>query len=94
MQQTTATLQTPRERGRKPPHAPYSPMGQSHMLGSTRSTVTLAAGRLKEEKLITYKRAEIAIVDRKGLEKRACECYGIIKQHLDDFAAFDTDDTK
>jgi len=66
----------------------------SHMLGSTRPTVTLAAGRLKEERLITYQRAEIAIVDRKGLEKRACECYGVIKQHLDDFAAFDTDDTK
>ncbi len=66
----------------------------SHMLGSTRSTVTLAAGQLKEESLITYKRAEIAIVDRKGLEKRACECYGIIKKHLDDFASFDTDDTK
>jgi len=66
----------------------------SHMLGGTRPTVTLAAGRLKEERLITYQRAEIAIVDRKGLEKRACECYGVIKQHLDDFAAFDTDDTK
>jgi CRP-like cAMP-binding protein len=66
----------------------------SHMLGSTRPTVTLAAGRLKKEKLITYERAEITIVDRKGLEKRACECYGIIKQHLDDFSAFDTDDAK
>ena len=66
----------------------------SHMLGSTRPTVTLAAGRLKKEKLITYERAEITIVDRKGLEKRACECYGVIKQHLDDFAAFDTGDTK
>jgi len=66
----------------------------SHMLGSTRSTVTLAAGRLKKEKLITYARSAITIVDREGLEKRACECYGIIKQHLDDFAAFDTDDTK
>jgi len=29
----------------------------SHMLGSTRSTVTLAAVRLKKEKLITYERA-------------------------------------
>lgn len=66
----------------------------SHMLGSTRPTVTLAAGRLKREKLITYKQAEITIVDRRGLEKRACECYDVIKQHLDDFAAFDTDDTK
>jgi len=64
------------------------------MLGSTRPTVTLSTGRLKKEKLITYQRAEIAIVDRKGLEKRACECYGVIKQHLDDFAAFDTGDTK
>ena len=54
------------------------------------------AGRsaTEEGKLITYGRAEIAIVDRKGLEKRACEWYGTIKQHLDDFAAFDTDDTK
>jgi CRP-like cAMP-binding protein len=66
----------------------------SHMIGSTRPTVTLAAGRLKKEKLINYERAEITIVDRKGLEKRACECYRIIKQHLDDYAAFDTDDTK
>jgi CRP-like cAMP-binding protein len=66
----------------------------SHMLGSTRPTVTLAAGRLKKERLITYKRAEITIVDRNALEKRSCECYGVIKQHLDDFAAFDTDDTK
>jgi CRP-like cAMP-binding protein len=66
----------------------------SHMLGSTRPTVTLAAGRLKKEKLITYERLEITIVDRKGLEKRACECYRVLKQHLDDFAAFDTDDTK
>jgi CRP-like cAMP-binding protein len=66
----------------------------SHMLGSTRPTVTMVAGRLKKENLITYRRAEIVIVDRKGLEKRACECYRIIKQHLDDFAAFDTNDTK
>jgi len=66
----------------------------SHMLGSTRPTVTLAAGQLKREKLITYKRAVIEIVNRRGLEDRACECYGVIKQHLDDFAAFDTDDIK
>ena len=66
----------------------------SHMLGSTRPTVTLAAGRLKQEQLITYQRAVIEIVNRKGLEKRACECYGVIKRHLDDFAEFDTGDTK
>jgi CRP-like cAMP-binding protein len=78
-------------------HANYFKMSQeflSHMLGSTRPTVTLAAGRLKKEGLITYKQSVIEIIDQKGLEKRACECYGVIKQHLDDFAAFDTDDTK
>jgi hypothetical protein len=56
--------------------------------------VTLAAGRLKKERLITYERAEIMMVDLKGIEKRACESHGIIKQHLDDFAAFDLDDAK
>jgi Mn-dependent DtxR family transcriptional regulator len=66
----------------------------SHMLGSTRPAVMLAAGRLKKERLITYERAEITIVDRKGLEKRACECYGVINQYLNNFAAFDTDDIK
>lgn len=66
----------------------------AHMLGSTRPTVTLAAGKLKKEKLITYTRSQITIVDRSGLEKRACECYEVIKHHLNDFAAFDTDDTK
>ena len=78
-------------------HSNHFKMSQeflSHMLGSTRPTVTLAAGRLKKERLITYKQTEIEIIDRKGLEKRACECYGVIKQHLDNFAAFDTDDTK
>jgi CRP-like cAMP-binding protein len=66
----------------------------SHMLGSTRPTVTMAARRLKEEKLITYVRTEIAITDRKGLEKRTCECYAVIKRHLDNFAAFDTGATR
>jgi CRP-like cAMP-binding protein len=60
------------------------------MLGSSRPTVTLAAGILKEEKLIDYSRGVIRILDTKRLEKRACECYCIIKNHLDNYTEFDS----
>lgn len=65
----------------------------AHMLGGTRPTVTVAAGHLKKEKLIDYRRGIIAILDRKGLEKRSCECYQIIRDHLSDWEAFDTGNT-
>jgi CRP-like cAMP-binding protein len=62
----------------------------SHMLGSTRPTVSLVAGILKKENLITYTRGQVRILDRKGLEKRSCECYRIITSYLADYAAFDS----
>ena len=62
----------------------------SHMLGSTRPTVSLVAGTLKKEKLIDYTRGQVRILDRKGLEKRACECYKIITNYLADYEAFDS----
>jgi CRP-like cAMP-binding protein len=62
----------------------------SHMLGVRRATVAVTAAQLKKEKLIEYTRGEIKIVNRAGLEARACECYQIIKSHLEDFEAFDT----
>ncbi len=62
----------------------------SHMLGSTRSTVSVVAGTLKKEGLIDYKRGVISILDRKGLEKRSCECYRIIRDHLANYEQFDT----
>jgi CRP-like cAMP-binding protein len=60
------------------------------MLGSSRPTVTTAAGVLKQEKLIEYTRGVIIIIDRAGLEKRACECYSIIRNHLDNYVEFDS----
>lgn len=47
----------------------------SNVLGGRRETVTVAAGRLQDAGLIRYSRGHIAIVDRKGLEAAACECY-------------------
>ena len=61
------------------------------MLGSTRPTVTMAAGALKQDGLVEYTRGVIRIIDSKRLEERACECYRIIKDHLDNYAEFDTD---
>ncbi len=45
------------------------------MLGARRAGVTQVADSLREAGLIRYQRGRIAIVDRPGLERAACECY-------------------
>jgi CRP-like cAMP-binding protein len=47
----------------------------SAMLGIQRSTISLAAAPLKAAGLINYSRGVITILDRAGLQNRACECY-------------------
>lgn len=59
------------------------------MIGSTRSTVSRTAATLKDEGLIDYTRGVIQILDVPGLQNRSCECYAIIKNHLDSYAEFD-----
>jgi CRP-like cAMP-binding protein len=51
------------------------------MLGTDRSSVSLAAGVLQRKKLIEYTRGAVEIVNRKKLEGSACECYGVIRQY-------------
>ena len=62
----------------------------SHMLGNSRPTVSQAAAMLKDAGLIDYTRGVIHIPDVKRLEARACECYHVIKDHLDNLAEFDS----
>ena len=50
------------------------------MLGSRRSTVTLAAGELQRRGMISYSRGKLTIIDRLRLEATACECYGIVNR--------------
>jgi CRP-like cAMP-binding protein len=49
------------------------------MLGVRRPGVTEAAGKLRADGLINYTRGSIRIIDRPGMERRACECYGRVK---------------
>src|SRR5216684_1174311 len=51
------------------------------MLGTDRTSVSLAAGVLQKKKLIEYTRGAVEIVNRKKLENSACECYGVIRQY-------------
>ena len=55
----------------------------AQMLGSRRSTVTVAAGNLQRQGWIDYSRGRITIVDRIGLESASCECYRIVKATYD-----------
>jgi len=47
----------------------------AHMLGVRRAGVTTVARRLQTEKLITYSRGIVRVLDREGLEALACPCY-------------------
>lgn len=51
----------------------------SQMLGIRRTTVTLVARTLQKSGLIKYSRGSIVILDGKGLESVACECYHVIQ---------------
>jgi CRP-like cAMP-binding protein len=55
----------------------------ANMLGVRREGVTEAAGHLQEAGLISYRRGHITVLDRRGLERRACECYAVVKTEYD-----------
>ncbi len=63
----------------------------AQILGTRRSSVSIAAGILQEGALIHYARGETTILDRQGLERAACDCYEQLKrqtaewQRQDDF---------
>ena len=52
------------------------------MLGVRREGITEAAGRLQDAGFIRYRRGQIAVLQRPGLESHACECYAVVKTEL------------
>ncbi len=60
------------------------------MLGVRRTSVTMAALALRQAGLISYSRGKISILDVSGLRSISCECYQVIKDHLDSYTEFDT----
>ena len=63
----------------------------SYMLGVRRASVTVAARTLQAADLIRYQHGKITIVDRRGLEEAACECYFVMRSAYEDAFAPDAD---
>lgn len=55
----------------------------SNMLGVRREGVTEAALKIQAAGIISYTRGRIKVLDRVGLEQRACECYSVVKVEYD-----------
>jgi CRP-like cAMP-binding protein len=51
-------------------------------LGVRREGITEAAGNLQRDGIIRYRRGHLAVINRSGLETRACECYAVVKKEL------------
>jgi CRP-like cAMP-binding protein len=54
----------------------------AQMLGTRRSSVTVAAGILQKAGLITHARGNVRIIRRQKLEEAACECYGLMQRQI------------
>ena len=52
------------------------------MLGVRRESVTEAAAKLQLAGCIRYRRGHVAVLERAGLETRACECYAVVKKEM------------
>jgi CRP-like cAMP-binding protein len=64
----------------------------ANMLGVRREGVTEAAGNVQRAGLIEYRRGHISVLDRPGLEARACECYAVVKKEFDRLLPYSIDE--
>lgn len=68
-------------------HLHFTHLFLANILGVRRSSITLAAQQLQDQRLIHYSRGSIEVLDRQGLAQEACACYaalnGIYQQMQD-----------
>ncbi len=55
------------------------------LLGVRRSGISGAAGKFQTQGLMRYRRGRISVIDRRGLEKKSCECYRFIRRQYAQF---------
>jgi CRP-like cAMP-binding protein len=55
----------------------------ANMLGSSGEHMRVGVQKLQDANLIHYDSGTITVLDRKGLEKRSCECYRVVKNEYD-----------
>lgn len=55
----------------------------SGLLGVRRESITAEALKLQKAGVVRYSRGHIFVLDRPGLERRACECYAVAKRECD-----------
>ena len=65
-----------------------SPLQVTHetiagMLGVRRESIAESANKLRESGLICYSRGKVSLLDRAGMQSKACECYQVVKREID-----------
>lgn len=51
------------------------------LLGTPRQTVNVAMRKLAKQKLVSVSRGRVRLLDRRALERIACECYALMNDH-------------
>lgn len=67
------------------PEIPLDQASVAALLGVRRAGVSVAASRLQDQGVLTYRRAVIKVVDRRTLEKKSCECRRFIQSQYAQF---------
>ena len=65
-----------------------SPLQVTHetiagMLGVRRESIAESANKLRESGLICYSRGKVSLLDRAGMQSKACECYQVVKREIE-----------
>ncbi len=69
---------------------PLSHQYLADMLGASRTTVTVVAGRFQARGFIQYTRGKIHLLNVPGLKDTACECYRVVRHHLTTLTEYDS----